>query len=314
METSPLAISPTLVVPTPTAAPDAPSCASCGTALAGPFCHACGEKRLHRHDYALKHFLEHTVDTVTHFDLRVLRDLWQQIRRPGFLATEWLQGRRIRHAQPVQLFLITNLLFYLIASISHFSPFESKLSSHLHSLNGYNRFANRLVWEHLQQMPANTFRYTVFERHFDSLAHSYSKSLVFLFIPLMVMPLWLLFWRQRRYFVEWIMLSTYLFAGILLVYALMALLSLSTLVVPALIPLFNEDSIISFVMLFLTIGYAALFFSRAFPPEPPPRGWRWFAAAIWRGSKPVLYTLAFALVMLVPYRFVLFLVCYRGAL
>ena len=133
MEPSPLVLdSPVLVVPLPPAAPEGPTCASCSTPLAGPFCHACGEKRLHRHDYALKHFLEHTVDTLTHFDLRVLRDLWQQLRRPGFLAAEWLQGRRVKHAQPVQLFLITNLLFYLLASFSHFSPFETSLSSHLH--------------------------------------------------------------------------------------------------------------------------------------------------------------------------------------
>lgn len=175
-------------VPAPAALPAAP-CASYGTLLAGPYCYSCGKKKLYRHDYALKHFLEHTVDAVTHFDLRVLRDLWWQIRRPGFLAAEWLHGRRVRHAPPMQLFLVTKLLFYLVASVSHFSPFESKLTSHLHSLNGYNRFANRLVWEHLQQLPATNFCYTVFARHFDALAHGYSKSLVFLFIPLMVFPL-----------------------------------------------------------------------------------------------------------------------------
>jgi hypothetical protein len=313
METSSLAIPPTLVVPTPPAAPIAPVCASCGTPLVGTFCHACGEKRLHRHDYALKHFLEHTIDTVTHFDLRVLRDLWLQFRRPGVLAVEWLHGRRVRHAQPVQLFLITNLLFYLVASISHFSPFESKLNNHLHSLNGYQKFANRLVWAHLQRMPASNFRYTEFERHFDALAHSYSKSLVFLFIPLMIIPLWLLFWRQRRYFVEWVMLSTYLFAGILLVYAIMALISLSGLVVPAVAALFDDDSAISLVMMTLTVGYVALFFGRAFPPEAASRGWRRLAAIAWHWGKPVLYSLAFVVAMVVPYRFVLFLVCYWGA-
>lgn len=298
--------------PAESAAPAA-TCASCGTALVGTYCHACGEKVLHRHDYAFAHFLEHAFDTVTHFDLRVLRDLWLQLRRPGLLATEWLQGRRVRHAPPVQLFLITNLLFYLIASVSHFSPFESKLDGHLHFINGYQHFANRLVAEQLQRMPTSAFRYTEFERHFNSLAHSYSKSLVFLFIPLMMVPLWLLFWRQRRYFVEWIMLSTYLFSGLLLVYAAMALLSLSAWAVPALLAFFNNDNLISVVMLSLTIGYAGLFFSQAFPVQAAPKGWRRAVAAALRRSKPVLYTLAFGVALVVPYRFVLFLVCYWGA-
>ena len=50
---------------------------SCGALLQGRFCHECAAKRLHRHDYSLAHFLEHTLDGFTHFDLRVLRDLGQ---------------------------------------------------------------------------------------------------------------------------------------------------------------------------------------------------------------------------------------------
>lgn len=50
-------------------------CASCGTVLQGAYCHSCGEKRLDRHDYALGHFLEHAVDTVTHFDLKVVKGI-----------------------------------------------------------------------------------------------------------------------------------------------------------------------------------------------------------------------------------------------
>jgi hypothetical protein len=286
--------------PVPATEPAPTACASCGTALAGPYCHACGEKRLHRHDYALKHFLEHTIDTVTHFDLRVLRDLWLQLRRPGFLATQWLQGRRIRHAPPVQLFLITNLLFYLIVGVSHFSPFETSLQSHIHSGNGYHDFANRLVAEHLQRTGT---AYEAFATHFNMLAHTYSKSLVFLFIPLMVGPLWLLFWRQRRYFVEWVMLSTFLFAGILLLYAVVALLALSAQFWPPLLAFFNNDAVVGPVMMLLTITYAAFFFRRAFPQQ----------AAWQQGGKAVLYGFTFFVALVVPYRFVLFLACYWAA-
>ncbi|GAA3954454.1 DUF3667 domain-containing protein [Hymenobacter algoricola] len=256
-------VSPTVLpVPEPAVlvgAPAIPACVSCGTALAGPYCHICGEKRLHRHDYALKHFLEHAVDTVTHFDLR---DLWQQLRRPGWLAAEWLRGRRVRHAPPVQLFLITNLLFYLLASVSHFSPFDTQLQYHFASNNGYGGLAKALVAQHLQE---TGIWYTAFAREFDALAHGYSKSLVFLFIPLLAGPLWLLFRRQRRYFVEWLVLSTYLFGGMLLVFALMALLSMSARVVRPLLFVFTNDDIIAPFMLALTIAYAAGFFRTSRP-------------------------------------------------
>ncbi|UOQ99101.1 DUF3667 domain-containing protein [Hymenobacter sp. 5317J-9] len=299
METLPSALAPTLAVPVPST-PDTPVCASCHTPLAGAYCHNCGEKRLHRHDYALKHFLEHTVDTVTHFDLRVLRDLWLQLRRPGFLAAEWLQGRRVAHAPPVQLFLVTNLLFYLAASASHFSAFETKLKYHFGGNNLYGAFANRLVQQHVQKTGTTL---AAFAEHFNGLAHVYSKSLVFLFIPLLAAPLWLFFFRQRRYFVEWIMLSTYLFAGMLLVYAAMALAMLGLFLMHLLPPSFNQDGFYTLLMVTLTATYIALFFKGAFPGQSWPLRW----------GKALALTFCFALALLIPYRFVLFLVCYWAA-
>jgi len=192
------------------------------------------------------------------------------------------------------------LAVFPVVSVSQFSPFESKLTSHLHSLNGCNRFSNRLGWEHLQQLPATNFRYTVFAWHFDALAHGYSKSLVLLFISLMVVPRWLLFWRQRRYFVERTMLNTYLFANILLVCAIMIFFSLSSLVVPRLVPIYNDDNFISLVMLLLTTGYMALFFNAAFPRPRGLRGWRKVASTAWRWSKPLVFTIAFGVALVVP--------------
>jgi hypothetical protein len=299
METLSPALAPALVVPVPPT-PETPTCASCRTPLAGPYCHACGEKRLHRHDYALKHFLEHTIDTVTHFDLRVVRDLWLQLWRPGFLAAEWLQGRRVAHAPPVQLFLVTNLLFYLAASASHFSAFETKLQYHFGSRNLYGGFAYRLVQEHLRK---TGLTFDAFAEHFDHLAHGYSKSLVFLFIPLLAGPLCLLFIRQRRYFVEWIMLSTYLFAGMLLVYAAMALVMYGLLLASILTPATNQDGLLTLLMVTLTTTYMALFFRGAFPRQPWPLSW----------GKAVGLTFGFALSLIIPYRFVLFLACYWAA-
>ncbi|HEX8329436.1 MAG TPA: DUF3667 domain-containing protein [Hymenobacter sp.] len=296
MQTSTPAV-PHIAPAVPISAAEAPTCASCGTSLAGAYCHECGEKRLHRHDYALKHFLEHAVDTVTHFDLRVLRDLWHQLRRPGFLAAEWLHGRRVRHAPPVQLFLITNLLFYLAAGASHFSTFETQLRFHFSSNNFYGRFAYRLVQEHLSKTGLSL---EAFAQRFDGLTHGYSKSLVFLFIPLLVGPLWLLFYRQRRYFVEWLTLATYLFAGILLVYGVMGLLMLGLRWSSLLLPALNHDGVVSLLMVTLTTVYVAAFVRRAFLSQSWPLRW----------GKALAFTFSFAVALMIPYRFMLFMVCY----
>jgi hypothetical protein len=298
METTSLAPAPEALPAAP--ATEASACATCHAPLVGTYCHACGEKRLHRHDYALKHFLEHAVDTVTHFDLRVLRDLGNQIRRPGFLAAEWLQGRRVRHAPPVQLFLITNLVFYVLAGLSGFSPFETKLQYHFSSGNGYGGWAYRTVEQHLAHTGLSL---AAFAEKFNALAHGYSKSLVFVFVPLLAGPLWLLFWRQRRYFVEWLTLSTYLFGGVLLIFAGMALLSWASKLFRLAGQVLITDTALTTIMFLLTSTYAALFYRRAFPGTG-------LAARI---AKGLLYTTAFTLALVVPYRFVLFAVVYWAA-
>ena len=68
-------------------------------------------------------------------------------------------------------------------------------------------------------------------------------------------------------------------------------------VVPALIPFFNEDGLISLVMMSLTVVYAGLFFRRAFPRPTGRRGrqWVWSNTLAW--SKPVVFTLVFAFLM-----------------
>jgi hypothetical protein len=275
------------------------TCASCGTALAGTYCHACGEKRLHRHDYSFAHFLEHAVDAVTHLDLRVVRDLGAQMRRPGWVAAEWLRGRRVAHAPPVQLFLVTNLLFYLLASASHFSPFEARLDYH-QATPIYGGWARGLVADYLARSHTS---WDLFAARFAQSAHVYSKSLVFLFVPLLAVPLWALFWRHRRYFVEWLTLSLYLFGGLLLVFAAAAVLVLVVRLVPPLARTVEQDGILMPVMFGATTAYAAGFFRQAFPGT----------SGFGRWAKGVLYTAAFLLSLLFVYRWVLFVVCYWAA-
>jgi hypothetical protein len=265
----------------------------------GTFCHSCGEKRLNRHDYQFAHFLEHAVDVITHFDLRVLRDVWTQLRRPGWLAAEWLQGRRVAHAPPVQLFLITNLIFYFLASAVHFSPFEAELKNHI-GTPGYGDWAEGLVQDYVARTGTN---WEVFAGRFAKAAQIYSKSLVFLFVPLLAAPLWLLFRRQRRYFVEWLTLNVYLFGGVLLLFAVISALMLAVQLVPPVSRAIMNDQVMVPFMFFMTTAYIALFFRQAFPET----------SAFERWGKATLYTLLFLLALLFLYRVVLFVVCYWAA-
>ena len=94
-------------------------CANCGTLLAGPFCHQCGQEASHRLD-SLGSFLRHGVSGLLHLDGLTLRSVRDLLFRPGKLTSDFLGGRRVRYVQPVQLYLIAAALFFLVNSYHPF--------------------------------------------------------------------------------------------------------------------------------------------------------------------------------------------------
>ncbi len=179
------------------ALPPGAVCASCGTTLSGPYCHACGEKVLDRHDYALAHVVEHGIDAFTHVDLKVLNSLWSLFRRPGVMAADLLAGRRVRWAKPFQLFVVANILYYLIASALHINTFQTPLRYHVGTWYG----------ELVQNVAAGKAAYLglsaeAYAERFDRQAHTLSKSLLITLVPFVALALHALFAGRRRYYLE----------------------------------------------------------------------------------------------------------------
>jgi hypothetical protein len=92
-------------------------CHNCSAALAGPFCHACGQKQTHLHK-PIWELVEDFLHSVLHFDGR----MWQTLRalfvRPGQLTLDWIEGRQMRHVPPIRLFIFTTLLLVLALTVS----------------------------------------------------------------------------------------------------------------------------------------------------------------------------------------------------
>ncbi|WP_400191674.1 DUF3667 domain-containing protein [Hymenobacter sp. B81] len=197
-------------------APTATQCASCGTALHGAYCHACGEKRLDHHDYALPHFLEHAVDTLTHFDFKVLKGAWSLIARPGLMTRDVLAGRRVTWPKPLQLFLIVNLVYAFVAHQLGMQVLNTPLKYHYGFWYGDWAEARMTALAAEQHLSPE-----LLAARFDALANTLAKSLVFVFIPLLAAGLTGLLWAKRRYFLEHVVTATHLTSQILLVQLLM---------------------------------------------------------------------------------------------
>jgi hypothetical protein len=78
--------------------------------------------------------------------------------RPGALTIAYLEGPRKPYISPFQLFLISNLLFFAVQSITHDKVFSTPLDSHLHGQDwselARDPVENRLAEKHLHETAA----------------------------------------------------------------------------------------------------------------------------------------------------------------
>jgi len=92
-------------------------CGNCGVALLGTYCSDCGQedRTIRRPFWRILNQLFHAVFEL---DGRVYRSLYFLYTRPGFLSTEYLNGRRERYTPPLRMFLVLSISFFLIVSIA----------------------------------------------------------------------------------------------------------------------------------------------------------------------------------------------------
>jgi hypothetical protein len=87
-------------------------CENCAAALAGGYCHACGQ-RAHNPLRDLRHAVEDVFESFWHVDGRIFRTL-VDLLSPGRVAANYLAGHRVRYIAPLRLFVILSLLTFFV--------------------------------------------------------------------------------------------------------------------------------------------------------------------------------------------------------
>lgn len=193
-------------------------CPSCGTIFTGPWCAACGERRLGAKLRGLRHYFDEGWQAVSDVDGRLWKSLWTLLRRPGALTQAWWAGRRRPYLGPIQLFLLISVTFFLL---SPFDLFSTPLRFHLHlDFFQHKAQARELVHRRLApdldpevffsevamlrplrasaaptapaSHPAVQEKFTRFEAAFDQRSSALARSLIFVMIPMLALGSWLL--------------------------------------------------------------------------------------------------------------------------
>jgi hypothetical protein len=87
-------------------------CLNCGTARAGPYCHACGQGgHVHKTLASIGHDLLHGV---FHFEGKIWRTLPMLAFDPGGLTRRYIAGERARFVSPLAAFLFSVFLMFAV--------------------------------------------------------------------------------------------------------------------------------------------------------------------------------------------------------
>lgn len=185
-------------------------CLNCGEKLFGEYCFKCGEKKLKREDQTVKKFFEQGIEVIVHYDSKVLKSIYLLVTKPGFLAVEYLRGRRVPYSKPSQLFIILNVIYFL--SYIGFDTFTTPLYDHMNK-TVYNSFASKMVNHKISNENITLKDYD--EKFYTTISFQ-SRTLIFIMILLLALCFHLLYLRQGAYFYDNLVFSTYFFSFILL--------------------------------------------------------------------------------------------------
>ena len=91
-------------------------CPNCDEFASGNYCEHCGQKKLDRHEFALRHFAGHLLHEITHLDSnKIGRTFLHLITKPGLLTREYLAGRKGKYINPIRLYLTVSAIYFLFA-------------------------------------------------------------------------------------------------------------------------------------------------------------------------------------------------------
>ena len=150
----------------------------------------------------------------TSIDGPLLRSIGCLLTRPGVLTVAYLEGQRKPYAPPLQLFLLANLLFFGMQTLTGAKIFSTPLEEHLQS-DIWSDVAQRLLAHRLETGHTSI---GVYAPTFNQAVALNSKSLVVLMVPPFAVLPALLFWRRHRPFVGHIIFSLHLYAFLLLLF------------------------------------------------------------------------------------------------
>ena len=269
------------------------NCPTCSSELSTAYCPTCGERPPSARDLTLRGLFHQLLQAFSTIDGKLLRSFRCLVTRPGALTVAYVQGRRVGYLKPLQLFLVVNVLFFAMQSLTHTNIVSSPLDSHLHQQD-WQAIAQRMVTGRLETLHTTLDRYAPI---FDRAIVLHAKSFIILMVLPFALLLPILFRRNPQPFVAHAVFSLHFYAFLLLLFCVaLAVAAVDASLGGAGLNSARMDNALSGINLVVSAIYLYL-----------ASGTAYGARGAIRVVKALTLALAVAGIML-GYRFVLFLV------
>jgi hypothetical protein len=86
-------------------------CENCGTELRGHWCYECGQAAVDYHR-SFGHVVLEVLDEFLNWDSKIFGTIGLLIAKPWRLTIDFHEGKRVRHAHPLRLYLVAGFIFF----------------------------------------------------------------------------------------------------------------------------------------------------------------------------------------------------------
>lgn len=281
------------------------NCKNCGTELKGKYCYACGEKQVDETDRKFINIIKEFINSFTFYDNKFFRTIGALFFRPGKLTNEYITGIRKPYLKPIQLFLLINLIYFLVPF--SIDMFHTRLSVHVKDFP-YSSWAAKKVNNRIDALYENNKGYfathedasNYYSREFNKNEENYAKILIVFNIFIFAFFSWLFnIKRKPNYYSDHFIFATHFYSffvfGFLVIIAGILLLLISSNIISNVNV--NDGGFILYtaitILTYLTFANKKVF------------GNKW----LWAIIKSFGLLMGF-IVSVLLYRFILFLVTY----
>jgi hypothetical protein len=201
-------------------APSGP-CTNCGSGPVIEYCAACGQRHVTPQHFTARSFFHELLGEFVSLDGRFWLTLWTLVRHPGKLAREYFDGRGARYMRPLNLFLLLNLVFFVIQP--HTGLLQWHLRSYLRNIPDAPRLVEQKRLARAEAAEADRRKrgataagpkvesMEIFEANFEATLQNLKKSMLLLAIPIFAVVLAALYGTKHR-IAEHLIFSTHFYA------------------------------------------------------------------------------------------------------